>query len=197
MSTYLDTTVNEVSELLGGLIAIDLPFRGNESHRWQSSMLISFPRWETMSNTTGSLWFEASNQGTGSQLGTNKRLSRQYLSLARGFTADARMQLSKITDRIRVEIAQDMLGELETAARWRADLTVFPVYVVESDVSGAIFIEWILLTCRVGITIEMEAGESGWYFICQDSSGTLESQYGDMGSFDAARIVAQIPLQSA
>lgn len=99
-------------------------------------------------------------------------------------------ELAGVLSRARHKSVADMASQVVAAIAANAlkhGVVDFPPLVASEDDDGTIFVEWIFLDRRVGLTFDRDASQGGWHFISNGEQG-ISVDHGRISTLDPAAL---------
>ena len=155
--------------------------KGNDKIRWQN-VLAFF--------AVVAVFFWASKEYTRKTRAASSPNKAEKETAKPDILAPIRSSIARIGDTMIQLRAIGILERLSEAigGDWAADLPL-PAAVVADD--GALLLEWTKGSRRVGINIEKEAAESGWYFVSLEPE-LFSSASGTMADLDIPALLRKL-----
>lgn len=100
-------------------------------------------------------------------------------------TFEGRETLKTVQNRELAKHAEAILDSFRAAVP-KIDLP--NIYVFEDD-EGALVVSWMFDDFRIGINLELDAKESGWYLVCNERAGNI-STHGKLKNVNIDKLVS-------
>ncbi|MDC3962653.1 hypothetical protein [Polyangium jinanense] len=116
-------------------------------------------------------------------------LLRTWLRATTDVYDEVRIMIERMRNKTLAALAETNIRSLLNAAHTYQARVLPPISATEDAYDGALLIEWIFPGRRIGLTIDLNPDETGWYYVASDACGGVVHS-GGMESFDPFQLVA-------